>query len=113
MKVADIRELTAEEIKTQISEARKELVGFRFQQSMRKLESTARIKTTRQKLARLLTIETEKEKGIEGRKPQAKKAAKVAASAGKTAKAKTGTKADAKKSTKAEEKAASEKAAEE
>lgn len=108
MKVADIRELTAEEIKTQISEARKELVGFRFQQSMRKLESTARIKATRQKLARLLTIETEKEKGIEGRKPQANKAAKVGAE-GKTAKAKAG----AKKSAKAEEKAAEEKAAEE
>lgn len=107
MKVADIRELTAEEIKTQISEARKELVGFRFQQSMRKLESTARIKATRQKLARLLTIETEKEKGIEGRKPQAKKAAKVA-SEGKTAKAKAAPKAGAKKSTKKEEKAAEE-----
>lgn len=107
MKVADIRELTAEEIKTQISEARKELVGFRFQQSMRKLESTARIKATRQKLARLLTIETEKEKGIEGRKPQAKKAAKVGAE-GKTAKAKAGTKAGAEKSPKAEEKASEE-----
>lgn len=107
MKVADIRELTAEEIKTQISEARKELVGFRFQQSMRKLESTARIKATRQKLARLLTIETEKEKGIEGRKPQAKKAAKVS-SEGKTAKAKAAPKAGAKKTTKSEEKAAEE-----
>lgn len=105
MKVADIRELTAEEITTQISEARKELVGFRFQQSMRKLESTARIKATKQKLARLLTIQTEKEKGIEGAKPRAKKAAKVGAE-GKTAKAKTAAKPAAKKNKK--EKAATE-----
>lgn len=63
MKSKDIRELSAEDIKTHIVEARKEIIELRFQLAIRKLESPAKLRAARKKLARLLTIETEKETG--------------------------------------------------
>ena len=60
MKVQEIRDLTLEDLRTQISDTRKELVNLRFQHAMRKLESTAKMKSTRRMLARMLTIEAEK-----------------------------------------------------
>ena len=64
MKVREIRELTVEELDARIADARKEMVELRFQHSLRKLESPAKIATTRKRLARLLTIKTEKEREV-------------------------------------------------
>lgn len=64
MRVREMRELSAEELKTRIDETRKNLVELRFQMALRKLESPARLKNTRKRLAQLLTIEAEKAKGI-------------------------------------------------
>jgi large subunit ribosomal protein L29 len=55
-----MRELTAEEIRTRIDESRKELLELRFQHAARKLENPAKLRVTRKRLAKLLTIETEK-----------------------------------------------------
>lgn len=74
MKIQEMRELTPEERAAAISETRKEIVELRFQLSMRKLESPARIGKARRKLARLLTVETELKK-------EAEKKAEPAASA--------------------------------
>jgi large subunit ribosomal protein L29 len=63
MRTKEIRELSAEDIKTHIVEARKEIIELRFQLAIRKLESPAKLRTARKKLARLLTIESEKETG--------------------------------------------------
>ncbi|MCC6976945.1 MAG: 50S ribosomal protein L29 [Candidatus Melainabacteria bacterium] len=63
MKTKDIRELSAEDIKNTIVETRKEIVELRFQLAIRKLESPAKLRAARKKLARLLTIESEKETG--------------------------------------------------
>jgi large subunit ribosomal protein L29 len=64
MKVKEIRELHAEEIKAKAVDARKEIVDLRFQLAMRKLDSTSKLRNAKKKLARLLTIQTEKETGV-------------------------------------------------
>jgi len=60
MRVKEIRELSADEVKTRIDDARKEIVELRFQLAARKLESTAKLRNTRKQLAQLLTVQTEK-----------------------------------------------------
>ncbi len=60
MRVREMRELSAEEIRTRIDESRKELIELRFQHAARKLENPAKLRLTRKRLAKLLTIETEK-----------------------------------------------------
>jgi large subunit ribosomal protein L29 len=60
MRVRDIRELSGDEVKTKINETQKEIVELRFQLAARKLESTAKLRNARKRLARLLTIETER-----------------------------------------------------
>lgn len=60
MRVREMRELSAEEIRTRIDESRKELIELRFQHAARKLENPAKLRLTRKRLAKLLSIETEK-----------------------------------------------------
>ncbi len=60
MKVSEMRDLSLEELNTQIDETRKNWVDLRFQHALRKLESPAKLRLTRKKLAQLLTIQTEK-----------------------------------------------------
>lgn len=59
MKPTEIRALNGEELHAQISNTRKSIVEMRFALSMRKLESPAKLRTARKKLARLLTVQTE------------------------------------------------------
>ncbi|MBU6453105.1 MAG: 50S ribosomal protein L29 [Cyanobacteria bacterium REEB67] len=90
MKVAEIRELTAEELTAQIDETRKNILELRFQHALRKLESPAKMRLARKKLAQLLTIETEKKLGQpkKAAEPKAEtKAAEKKPAAKKTAKA--------------------------
>ena len=60
MKVHEMRELSNEELSSQIDETRKQIVDLRFQLAMRKLESPAKLRQTKKKLSQLLTVETEK-----------------------------------------------------
>ncbi len=62
MRIREIRELTSEEIGTRITDARREIVDLRFQLAARKLESPAKLRQARQRLSRLLTIQTEKDR---------------------------------------------------
>jgi large subunit ribosomal protein L29 len=59
MKLKEIRELSADELKTKIDDTRKQLVELRFTFAMRKLESPAKLANARKTLARLLTVQTE------------------------------------------------------
>ena len=61
MKVKEMRELSKEELVGRIDETRKSIVEMRFQMAMRQLENPAKLRVTRQQLAQLLTIQTEKE----------------------------------------------------
>lgn len=75
MRVREMRELSSEELKARIDETRRTLVELRFQLALRKLESPARLRNTRKRLAQLLTIESEKARG-ETHTPKEKEAAK-------------------------------------
>ena len=61
MKVREMRELQTEELQTRIDEMRKQIVELRFQLAVRKLDNPAKLRTARKTLARLLTIQTEKQ----------------------------------------------------
>jgi len=60
MRIREMRELSADELQTNLTDARKELVELRFQHAVRKLESPAKLRQTRKKIARLLTIQSQK-----------------------------------------------------
>ncbi len=64
MRVKEIRELTDEEILGRILDARKEIVHLRFELAGRKLKNTASISNAKKRLARLLTIQNERNIGI-------------------------------------------------
>jgi len=85
MKVSEIRELSHEELSAQIDETRKNIVELRFQHALRKLESPAKLRLARKKLAQLLTIVTEKQKAAPEKGMAAPKETEVKAEAKKPA----------------------------
>jgi len=70
MKLAEIRLLSTEEVKTRLSDARNELMNFRFQVVTCQLTDTSRLKATRRQIAVYETILRERELGkkVEGAK---------------------------------------------
>ncbi len=70
MKLAEIRLLSTEEVKTRLSDARNELMNFRFQVVTGQLTDTSRLKATRRQIAVYETILRERELGkkVEGAK---------------------------------------------
>lgn len=61
MRIREMRELTGEELDLRVGETRKELVELRFQHAARKLENPAKLRLARKRLAKLLTVQTEKQ----------------------------------------------------
>ncbi|MBP9041348.1 MAG: 50S ribosomal protein L29 [Anaerolineaceae bacterium] len=70
MKTSEIRLMSTEEIKTKLSDARNELMNFRFQVVTGQLTDTSRLKITRRQIALYETILRERElgKNLEGGK---------------------------------------------
>ncbi len=64
MRVKEIRELSNEEITEKIADAHREIVSLRFELATRKLRNTAGIGNARKRLARLLTIQNERQLGL-------------------------------------------------
>ena len=60
MDVAEIREMSAEDIALEIDDSREELMRLRFQQTTGELTDHNQIKTARRKIARLITILNER-----------------------------------------------------
>ena len=60
MKITEIRELTEDEISTQIQDAHKALFDARFKHSMHQLDNTAELRQLRHRIAQLKTVLTEK-----------------------------------------------------
>ncbi|MBZ0309134.1 MAG: 50S ribosomal protein L29 [Anaerolineae bacterium] len=58
---ADIRQLTDNEIKEKLDEAKEELFKLRFQRSLGQLENTARIRTVRREVARIKSVLRERQ----------------------------------------------------
>jgi large subunit ribosomal protein L29 len=55
MKAADIRAKTADELKTQLADLKKEQFNLRFQRASGQLENTARVRQVRRDIARIQT----------------------------------------------------------
>jgi len=68
MKAAEIRQLSADEIREQLDESREELMNLRFQQASGELVDFTRIRQVRREIARYLTIlnEMDREAAMEG-----------------------------------------------
>jgi len=61
MKANEIRELTTAEIEQNVKSMKEELFNLRFQLATGQLENTARIKEVKKTIARLKTVERERE----------------------------------------------------
>lgn len=60
VKTADVRAMSADQMKDKLLELKKEQFNLRFQSATGQLEKTARIRQVRRDIARLKTIMTEK-----------------------------------------------------
>ncbi len=56
MKVAEIRELQMEQLRSKLSDAREELMKLRFQQVTGQLTDTSRLRILRRDIARMETV---------------------------------------------------------
>ena len=61
MKVNDIRNLSAAELNTKVSELKEELVNLRFQLATGQLENPMRIREVKKTIARIKTVQREEE----------------------------------------------------
>ena len=55
MKAAELRELSTADLNVKLEEARSELFNLRFQMATSQLDNTARVKTVKKDIARILT----------------------------------------------------------
>ncbi len=84
MKIADLRAKSADELKQELLNLRKEQFNFRFQKTTGQLENTGRVRLVRRDIARVKTVIAEAAQGkAPAAKPAAKKAAKAPAKAAK------------------------------
>jgi large subunit ribosomal protein L29 len=60
-KATEIREMDPGELETRIEESRKELFNLRFQAATGRLDNSARVGVVRREIARLLTVQRERE----------------------------------------------------
>lgn len=56
MKGSEIREMTADEMQRKLNDLKQELFNLRFQHEIGQLENRAKIRQTKQDIARLLTV---------------------------------------------------------
>jgi len=61
MEILEIREMSTEDILTELDDAREELMRLRFQITTGELTDHNRLRITRQKIARLLTVIRERQ----------------------------------------------------
>ena len=62
MKTIEIRELSADQISDELIKYKREQLNLRFQRSSGQLDNTARVKEVRRAIAKLKTIQNEKNK---------------------------------------------------
>ncbi|HEY2373953.1 MAG TPA: 50S ribosomal protein L29 [Gaiellaceae bacterium] len=58
---SELRELSDDELADRLSERRQELFNLRFQSVTGSLENIARLKLTKREIARILTVQTERQ----------------------------------------------------
>ena len=62
MKARQLRDLTNEELEEKMGETRKELFNLRLQSATGALENSARLRSAKREIARILTVKTERER---------------------------------------------------
>jgi large subunit ribosomal protein L29 len=67
LRAKDLRELSDEELAKRLDESREELFRLRFQVATGALENTARLKVAKHDVARILTVQRERETHAERR----------------------------------------------
>ena len=60
MKIADIKNMTVEELNAKLVELKKELFNLRFQHAVNQLDNPHKIEDTKRDIARVMTILQEK-----------------------------------------------------
>lgn len=63
MRAEEIRELSADEIKSKVADLEEERFRLRFRSATEQLENPLRLRTIRKDIARLKTVLTERERG--------------------------------------------------
>ena len=58
-----LRDLSDEELQNRLAETRQELFNLRFQSATGALENSARLRTAKREIARILTVRHEREDG--------------------------------------------------
>lgn len=62
--VAQLRELTNEDLVARLKEAKEELFNLRFQSATGQLDNNSRLRSVRRQIARIYTVMRERELGI-------------------------------------------------
>ncbi len=62
MRARELRDLTDEELAEKMVETRKELFNLRFQSATGALENSARLRSAKREIARILTVKTERDR---------------------------------------------------
>ena len=65
MRPRDLRELTDDELGRKLAETRQELFNLRFQAATGALENTARLALAKREIARILTVQNERQGRLE------------------------------------------------
>jgi large subunit ribosomal protein L29 len=61
MKATDVRDLTPDQLKDELIRMKREQFNLRFQKATGQMENTARVRVVRRTIARIKTIEREKQ----------------------------------------------------
>jgi large subunit ribosomal protein L29 len=62
LRARQLRDMTDEELEEQMVQTRKELFNLRFQSATGALENSARLRSAKREIARILTVKTERER---------------------------------------------------
>jgi large subunit ribosomal protein L29 len=62
LKAKQLRDLTNDELEQKMADARRELFNLRLQGATGSLENSARLRTAKRELARILTVQGERER---------------------------------------------------
>ena len=62
MRTRELRELSDDDLGKRLAEQREELFNLRFQSATGALENSARLRSAKREIARILTVKTERER---------------------------------------------------
>jgi large subunit ribosomal protein L29 len=65
MRARDLRDLTDDDLQQKLADTRQELFNLRFQAATGALENSARLRLAKREIARILTVQRERESHLE------------------------------------------------